>query len=165
MTTSPIEVREEIDVVSVDPLFIERQRNRYSSRAVAYLVWLNGLAAIALLIGLAHASLPADQVKRFAGYACVWSRFSVRSGKRVLCLYWQDLQTGASPSHWLAPTHTLACNPCRHCWRSLFHRGFKYGPRGSAAEGSPCRSEYGHPSTRALNTKFAKALMIRLLPC
>jgi hypothetical protein len=55
MTMSPIEVREEIDVVSLDPLFIERQRNRYASRAVAYLVWLNGLAAIALLIGLAHA--------------------------------------------------------------------------------------------------------------
>jgi len=44
-TTPPIEVREEIDVVSVDPLFVERQRNRYASRAVASLVWLNGLAA------------------------------------------------------------------------------------------------------------------------
>jgi hypothetical protein len=64
MTTPPIEVREEIDVVSLDPLFIERQRNRYASRAVAYLVWLNGLSAIALLVGLAHASLPADEVKR-----------------------------------------------------------------------------------------------------
>jgi hypothetical protein len=35
---SPIEVRKEVDVVSVDPLFIERQRNRYASRAVAYVV-------------------------------------------------------------------------------------------------------------------------------
>jgi hypothetical protein len=77
MTTSPIEVREEIDVVSVDPLFIERQRNRYASRAVAYLVWLNGLAAIALLIGLAHASLPADQVKRFADAMLVFGAGSV----------------------------------------------------------------------------------------
>lgn len=77
MTTSPIEVREEIDVVSVDPLFIERQRNRYSSRAVAYVVWLNGLAAIALLIGLAHASLPADQVKGFADAMLVFGAGSV----------------------------------------------------------------------------------------
>ena len=77
MTTSPIEVREEIDVVSVDPLFIERQRNRYSSRAVAYLVWLNGLAAIALLIGLVHASLPADQVKGFADAMLVFGAGSV----------------------------------------------------------------------------------------
>ena len=47
-----IDVREEIDMISIDPLFVERQRNRYSSRALGYLVWLNGLAAIALLIGL-----------------------------------------------------------------------------------------------------------------
>src|SRR6187399_2753053 len=77
MTTSPIEVREEIDVVSVDPLFIERQRNRYASRAVAYLVWLNGLAAIAVLIGLAYASLPADQAKRFADAMLVFGAGSV----------------------------------------------------------------------------------------
>jgi hypothetical protein len=57
---SPIEVRKEVDVVSVDPLFIERQRNRYAGRVIAYIVWLNGLSAIALLIGLVHASLPAD---------------------------------------------------------------------------------------------------------
>ena len=62
---NPIE-RKEVDIVSADPLFIERQRNRYASRAVSYVVWLNGLAAIALVIGLAHATLPADQVKRLA---------------------------------------------------------------------------------------------------
>ena len=68
MTTPPagIDVREEIDIVSVDPLFIERQRNRYASRGVAYVVWLNGLAAIALLVALALGNLPADNVKRFA---------------------------------------------------------------------------------------------------
>jgi hypothetical protein len=77
MTTPPIEVREEIDVVSVDPLFIERQRNRYASRAVAYLVWLNGLSAIALLVGLAHASLPADEVKRLADAMLVFGAGSV----------------------------------------------------------------------------------------
>jgi len=72
-----IEVREEVDVVSFDPLFIERQRNRYASRAVAYVVWLNGLAAIALLIGLAHASLPADEVKRFADAMLVFGAGSI----------------------------------------------------------------------------------------
>jgi hypothetical protein len=64
-------------VVSVDPLFIERQRNRYASRAVTYVVWLNGLAAIALLIALAHASLPADEVKRFADAMFVFGAGSV----------------------------------------------------------------------------------------
>jgi hypothetical protein len=77
MTTPPIDVREEIDVVSVDPLFFERQRNRYASRAVASLVWLNGLAAIALLIALVHASLPADEVKRFADAMLVFGAGSV----------------------------------------------------------------------------------------
>jgi hypothetical protein len=68
MTIPPteIDVREEIDILSVDPLFIERQRNRYASRAVAYVVWLNGLAALALLLGFAHATIPPDNVKRFA---------------------------------------------------------------------------------------------------
>ena len=74
---SPIEVRKEVDVVSVDPLFIERQRNRYASRAVAYVVWLNGLAAIAVLIGLAHASLPTDQVKHFADAMLVFGAGSL----------------------------------------------------------------------------------------
>src|SRR5262249_52425902 len=69
---TPIEVREEIDVVSVDPLFVERQRSRYAGRALAYVVWLNGLAAIALLIGLAHATLPAEEVKRLADVMLVF---------------------------------------------------------------------------------------------
>jgi len=67
-----IEVREEVDIVSVDPLFLERQRSWYAGRALAYVVWLNGLAAIALLIGLAHATLPADEVKRLADVMLVF---------------------------------------------------------------------------------------------
>jgi hypothetical protein len=74
---SPIEVRKEVDVVSVDPLFIERQRNRYAGRVIAYIVWLNGLSAIALLIGLVHASLPADEVKRFADAMLVFGAGSL----------------------------------------------------------------------------------------
>ena len=77
---SPVE-RKEVDIVSVDPLFIERQRNRYdrfASRAIAYVVWLNGLAAIGLLIGLAaHAGLPADAAHRFARGILVFAVGSV----------------------------------------------------------------------------------------
>jgi hypothetical protein len=40
-------------------------------------VWLNGLAVIALLIGLVRASLPADQVKRFADAMLVFGAASV----------------------------------------------------------------------------------------
>src|ERR1043166_4257859 len=61
-----IDVNQEIDIVRVDPLFLERQRNRYASRGVAYVVLLNGLAAIALLITLAHGSPAGESAKRFA---------------------------------------------------------------------------------------------------
>jgi hypothetical protein len=77
---SPVE-RKEVDIVSVDPLFIERQRNRYdryASRAIAYVVWLNGLAAIGLLIGLAaHAGLPADAAHRISRGIMVFGLGSV----------------------------------------------------------------------------------------
>ena len=61
-----VDINEEIDVVRIDPLFVERQRNRYASRSVAYIVWLNGLAAIALLIVLANGSVGGESTKRFA---------------------------------------------------------------------------------------------------
>jgi hypothetical protein len=40
-------------------------------------MWLNGLSAIALLVGLAHASLPADEVKRLADAMLVFGAGSV----------------------------------------------------------------------------------------
>ena len=43
------DIKEEVDIVRIDPLFLERQRNRYASRAVAFLVILNGIAALLLL--------------------------------------------------------------------------------------------------------------------
>ena len=45
---------------------LDRQRNRYAGRAVAYVVWLNGLAAIALLVGLLHG---ASSTERASGVA------------------------------------------------------------------------------------------------
>jgi hypothetical protein len=66
-----IDIREEVDIVRVDPLFLERQRNRYASRGVALVVLLNGIAAIAILVGLAH-SLP-TAVKPFADAMLVFA--------------------------------------------------------------------------------------------
>jgi len=62
----PVETREEIDVVNVDPLFNERQRDRYASRGLGYVVLLNGIAALALLVGLAHATLSAQHIAQLA---------------------------------------------------------------------------------------------------
>lgn len=75
---SPVEVKKEVDIISIDPLFLERQRSRYASRAIAYVVWLNGLAAIGLLISLAaRAGFPAGAAKRFADAMFVFGVGSV----------------------------------------------------------------------------------------
>jgi hypothetical protein len=55
-----VEISEEVDIVSVDPRFVERQRNRYASRGVALVVLLNGVAAIVLLTVLSQRSTLAD---------------------------------------------------------------------------------------------------------
>ena len=45
----PPDYREEVDIVRIDRLFLERKRNRYPSRGVAFLVILNGITALVLL--------------------------------------------------------------------------------------------------------------------
>ena len=61
-----IDIKEELDIVSVDPFFLERQRNKYASRGVALVVLLNGVAAIVLLVCLAQGIQLARSVKAFA---------------------------------------------------------------------------------------------------
>lgn len=66
-----IDIREEVDIVRVDPTFLERQRNRYASRGLALVVLLNGVAAIVLLVALAH-GIP-TAVKPFADAMLVFA--------------------------------------------------------------------------------------------
>jgi len=40
------------DVAGINPLFLERQRSRYGSRGIAFLVLLNGIAALLLMANL-----------------------------------------------------------------------------------------------------------------
>ena len=47
---------EEVDVVRIGRLSLERQRNRYASRGVGFLIILNGIAALLLLASFAHLS-------------------------------------------------------------------------------------------------------------
>lgn len=54
MTEPPIDYREELDIIRIDPLALERQRNRYASRGVSLLILLNGAAALVLLASFAH---------------------------------------------------------------------------------------------------------------
>ncbi len=62
---SQVDVREEIDVVSISAGSIETQRNRYASRGVALIVLLNGVAAIVVLAALARGIPGADSADRF----------------------------------------------------------------------------------------------------
>src|SRR5918996_5626149 len=50
MTIPPTEYRDD----ALDALLLERQRRRYASRAIAYLVLLNGVAALILLASLSR---------------------------------------------------------------------------------------------------------------
>ncbi len=54
MTEPPIDYREELDIIRIDPLALEQQRNRYASRGVSLLILLNGAAALVLLASFAH---------------------------------------------------------------------------------------------------------------
>jgi hypothetical protein len=120
MAMSTIEVREEVDLVSIDPLFIERQRNRYASRAVAYVVWLNGLAAIGVLIGLMHATLSADQAKRVADAMLVFGAGSIAGLAsaffayvgRIIRLERPALIGWRRPMRWLAILAAIAGAVC-----------------------------------------------------
>ena len=51
MAEVPTRFREEVEI---DPLLLERQRARYASRAVGFLILLNGVAAIVLLAAISH---------------------------------------------------------------------------------------------------------------
>ena len=62
----PPDFREEVDIVRIDPLFLERQRNRYASRAVAFLVILNGIAALLLLANFARLSPQIENAPKVA---------------------------------------------------------------------------------------------------
>jgi hypothetical protein len=113
MTVSPgakIDVREEIDVVTIDPTFLETQRNRYASRGVALIVLLNGVAAIALLVALALGSQTADSADRFgeamlvfgAGATAALASSFVAYLSRTLRLEMGRRYTWRGPLRWLA---------------------------------------------------------------
>ena len=55
---------ERVDVLSIDPLFLEKQRSRYASRGIAYLTLLNGIAALVLLSSVAQLAPQVEDAKR-----------------------------------------------------------------------------------------------------
>jgi hypothetical protein len=114
-----IDIREEVDIVGVDPTFLERQRNRYASRGVGLVVLLNGVAAITLLVGLAHgvptAVKPfADAMLVFAigaalGLTSVFFAYLSRTFRLERLELWT---TWRRPLRWLAVAAAIAGTVC-----------------------------------------------------
>ena len=114
-----IDIREEVDIVRIDPLFLERQRNKYASRGVALVVLLNGLAAIVLLVALAQ-GIPwsakpfADAMLVFAigavlGLASAFFAYLGRTFRLERPELWTTWRT---PLRWLAVAAAIAGAVC-----------------------------------------------------
>jgi len=109
-STSQVDVREEIDVVSISPGSIETQRNRYASRGVALIVLLNGVAAIVLLAALARGIPTADSADRFGEAMLV---FGTGAAAALASSFFAYLGRtfrleGASRDSWRLPLRWLA---------------------------------------------------------
>jgi hypothetical protein len=114
-----IDISQEVDVVRVDPLFLERQRNRYASRGVALVVLLNGAAAILLLVALAQgvptAAKPfADAMLVFAIGAALGltSAFFAYLSRTFRLERPELLTTWRKPLRWLAVAAAIAGAAC-----------------------------------------------------
>jgi hypothetical protein len=114
-----IDIREEVDIVRIDPLFLERQRNRYASRGVALIVLLNGAAAIILLATLAQGLLLAP--KPFADAMLVFaigvalgltSAFFAYLSRTFRLERPELLTTWRRPLRWLAVAAAIAGAAC-----------------------------------------------------
>ena len=103
----PPDYREEVDIVRIDPLFLERQRNRYASRGVAFLVILNGIAALILLSNFLRLhpqvenapKVAAAMVVFGAGVAAALASMFFAYLRRTVRL-WAPERTPAAPIGW-----------------------------------------------------------------
>jgi amino acid transporter len=116
----PPDFREELDIVRIDPLFLERQRNRYASRGVAFLVILNGIAALVLLANFARLSpqienaptLAAAMVVFGAGVAAALASMFFAYLRRTLRIEAPERAPLRPLGWWLAVLAAVASTAC-----------------------------------------------------
>jgi hypothetical protein len=109
-----------LDVVRVeDSFFIERQRNQYANRGVAFIVLLNGAAAIVLLAILAQPLPSTEGLKAIADAMLVFSIGAVLGLTSALLAYLnrtfrldQPDMTWRRPLRWLAVGAAVAGAAC-----------------------------------------------------
>jgi len=115
-----IDIREELDIVTVDPLFVERQRNKYASRGVAFVVLLNGVAAIVLLAALGQGLPIGGSVKPFADAMMIFgigAALGLTSAffaylSRTFRLERRGVDTSRKPLRWFAVAAAIAGTAC-----------------------------------------------------
>jgi hypothetical protein len=119
-TVPPPDYREEVDIVRIDPLFLERQRSRYASRGVAFLVILNGIAALLLLSGFLRLhpqvenapKVAAAMVVFGAGVAAALASMFFAYLRRTIRL-WRPQRAASLPvGWWLAVLAAIASTVC-----------------------------------------------------
>ena len=72
MTIPPPDYREELDIIRIDPLVLERQRARYANRGISFLVILNGVAALILLASLTQLAPQVEDASKVVGAMLVF---------------------------------------------------------------------------------------------
>jgi hypothetical protein len=72
MSIPPPDYREEIDIIRIDPLALERQRARYANRGISFLALLNGVAALILLAGLTQLAPQVEDASKVVGAMLVF---------------------------------------------------------------------------------------------
>jgi hypothetical protein len=138
-----------LDVIRVDPFFIEGERNQYANRGVAFIVLLNGAAAIVLLAILAQPLPSTGGLKAIADAMLVFSIGAVLGLTSALLAYLNRTFRLDQPDDDLATTAALACCRGRSRRCRLFLGGNEYGPDRRApsdfyllTQGDPATQEY-----------------------
>jgi len=72
MSIPPPDYREEIDIIRIDPLALERQRARYANRGITFLALLNGVAALILLASLTQLAPQVEDASKVVGAMLVF---------------------------------------------------------------------------------------------
>ena len=116
-----IDIGEDVDIVRIDPLFVERQRNKYASRGVVLIVLLNGVAALVLLVALAQGLPTTPTFKAFADAMMVFGVGAALGLTSAFVAYLSRtfrlerpalLTTWRRPLRWLAVAAAIAGTAC-----------------------------------------------------
>ncbi len=135
-------VSDEIDV-RIDRTSAERQRNRYAGRGVALIILINAIAAIALLVGLAHGSASGQGLKGFADAMMVFGVGAAAGLASVFFAYLRRLfrmerpLQDTTPLRWLAIVAAIAGTVCFLAGLSMARNAVLDKPAGPPTAVSP----------------------------